>query len=260
MHNDKILDRVRKLLALAEGAGTPEEAGTAYAQAQKIIAAHALTEEQIRQARLRETGRPDDREPIVKRIVYVSNGGTMPTWIGVLCNVLSEVNGCDACQGHAFGQAAREVGGKKDHVRTLEVWGRASDLEIVAELLSIISGQIEALCVASGFHGRTALNNFRLGATGVVCSRLRLAAQQARRTLELEAAKETTPAAGEVTALALRTLDDRNKMAEAAMRAAYPKMTAGRSSSSRVDYAAREAGRKAGARVAISRQRSIGGN
>ncbi len=62
--NDKILDRVRKLLALAERAGTPEEAGTAYATAQKLIAQHALSDEQIRVARLRETGGPVD-EPIV---------------------------------------------------------------------------------------------------------------------------------------------------------------------------------------------------
>ena len=45
---NKILDRIRKLLALAEGAGTPEEAGTAYATAQKLIAQHALTDEQVR--------------------------------------------------------------------------------------------------------------------------------------------------------------------------------------------------------------------
>lgn len=127
-------------------------------------------------------------------------------------------------------------------------------------MLGIISGQIDALCSASGFEGRTARNNFRLGAVGVVCSRLRLAAQQARRSLELEAAKqdEVAPvAASEITALALRSLDDRGKMAAAAMKAAYPRMTTGRSSSARVDYAAREAGRKAGTRVAITRQRAL---
>lgn len=261
MHNDKIIDKIRKLLALAENAGTPEEAGTAYATAQKLIAQHQLTEEQIRQARLRETGQVGTDEPILKRIVYVSNGGSMPTWIGMLGNAIAEVNGCDMCVGHEFGENARAAGGQKFHVRVLEAWGRASDLELVEELLRVISGQIDALCDASRFTGRTARNSFRIGAVTVVCSRLREAARAARRQLELEAGRSNEPAAvQEITALALRSLDDRNKLAQAAMKTAYPTMRGGSSSSFRVDQAASAAGRAAGAQVSITRQRALGAN
>jgi hypothetical protein len=246
---NKILDRIRKLLALAEGAGTPEEAGTAYATAQKLIAQHALTDEQVRIARLRETGGPVN-EPIVSRIVHMTQTPQMPTWLGILGQCLADVNGCDMVQGHTFN-------GKS--VRTLKAWGRESDLAIVEELLRIIPGQIDVLCARSLFTGRTARNNFRLGAVSMVCERLRLAARQARKAIEESAAKQDASApaiVGEVTALALRALDDRHALATAAMRKDCPNLRT-KSSSSRTDHAARAAGRAAGAQVSVTRSKAL---
>lgn len=253
MHSDdKILDRVRKLLALAERAGSPEEAGTAYATAQKLIAQHALSDEQVRVARLRETGGPVD-EPIISSLIYVSPVPQMPTWLGILGGCIADVNGCDVVISNMYQPEVRK------RVRMLKGWGRASDLAMVKELLRIISGQIEALCDVSPFSGRTARNNFRLGAVSVVCDRLRVAAREARKAIEATAAQQDAgaPAAiSEVTALALRTLDNRHALATAAMRKACPNLTT-RSSSARSDHAARSAGRAAGARVGITRARSL---
>lgn len=251
--NDKILDRVRKLLALAERAGTPEEAGTAYATAQKLIAQHALSDEQIRVARLRETGGPVD-EPIIRRIVYVSQVLQMPTWIGILGGCIADVNGCDLVIG-----CMRTPEDPRKAVRMMEGWGRASDLTMVEELVRIIAGQIDTLCDQSPFSGRTARNNFRLGAVSVVCDRLRAAAREARKAIEATAAVQdaSAPAAvAEVTALALRSLDSRHALATAAMRKDCPnlRMT---TSSARSDYAARQAGRAAGARVNVTRSKAL---
>lgn len=254
--NDKIIDRVRKLLALAERAGTPEEAGTAYATAQKLIAQHALSDEQLRIARLRETGGPVD-EPIVSRIVFITQTPQMPTWIGVLGGCLAAVNGCDMVQGYVSDGKAR--GAQGNDVRTLKAWGRASDLAMVEELLRIIPGQIDVLCSQSPFTGRTARNNFRLGAVSAVCERLRAAAMQARKAIEAtSSAQDAGAPAGvaEVTALALRTLDNRLTLAAAALKRDCPNVVH-KSSHSRTDYAARQAGRAAGARVRVTRANAL---
>ena len=251
--NDKILDRVRKLLALAERAGTPEEAGTAYATAQKLIAQHALSDEQIRVARLRETGGPVD-EPIVRRVVYVSQVLQMQTWIGILGGCIADVNGCDLVIG-----CMRDIKDPRKAVRMMEGWGRASDLAMVEELIRIIAGQIDTLCDQSPFAGRTARNNFRLGAVSVVCDRLRAAAREARKAIEATAATQdaSAPAAiAEVTAIALRSLDNRHTLATAAMRKDCPNLRTVKSSA-RSDYAARSAGRAAGARVSVTRSKAL---
>jgi len=118
---------------------------------------------------------------------------------------------------------------------------------------------LDTLCDQSPFTGRTARNNFRLGAVSVVCDRLRSAAREARKAIEATAATQDASApavVAEVTAIALRALDSRNALATAAMRKDCPNLTA-RRSSCRSDYAARSAGRAAGARVGITRSRAL---
>lgn len=258
----KALDRVRKLLALSEKAGTPEEAGTAFAQAQKIIATHALSMEQIRQARLREAGGSAVDEPLVERILFVASGSSTPTWVGVLAMAIAEVNGCDVVWSTRFGPAAREVGAKAgvDAVKVLRGFGRASDLEVVEELIRLIVGRVNELVKTCGWTGRTALNNYRLGAVTSICERLREAAKAAR--LALQASAEThdagNAAATSCTSLALRTLDGRLERAKTELRAKVPGLRT-RSSSSTVDLGARADGRAAGRTVSLSRSRAIGG-
>lgn len=260
--NDKIIDRVRKMLALAERAGTPEEAGTAFAMAQKIIAENALSMEQVRQAQLKaDASRPAD-EPIVKRIVYVHQSAQTPTWIGMMGNAIAEVNGCSLIWLSKYGQVARVAGAKPgiDEVKVLDGWGRATDLEIVEELLRTISGQVDGLARRSGFTGRTALNNFRLGCVQTVNRRLREAAAEARKSLAATAEKETNVAARECTSLALRSLDDRKAVADRTMRATFEAnggKIRNKRTSSRSDWTARTAGQRAGGTVNISRTRSI---
>lgn len=249
MTDFKIIDRVRKLFNLAEKAGTVEEAGTAAALAQKLIAEHALSEEQIRQARAMETGEKVD-EPIVARITYVAAaGGKTPTWISILSNCIEQVNGC-------YGIMVWHDHGRRVASKT---WGRASDVDLVEELLRVIAGQIDAMCDASPHRGRTAKNSFRLGAVSEVCMRLRRAAADRRRTLELEAAARDAgnSSATTVTALALRTLDARKDIARAECERSEGKIRKGRSARSNTDYAAYRDGQRAGATVNVTRTRAI---
>lgn len=257
----KLIDRVRKLLALAERAGTPEEAGTALANAQKIIAENALSMEQVHQAQMRADATRKD-EPIVQRIVYVAKSSQCQTWIGVLVYAIAQANGCEVIWGRARGPKARELNAPHgvDEVAYIKAYGRASDLEIVEELSRIVTGQVDELARRSGWEGRTALNSFRLGACNTICDRLRAATQAARKALEAAAEEQNAMApesARQVTALALRSLDDRQARASAALRSENKVRT--HTTRSRVNHDARSDGQRAGGRVSLSSARAIGG-
>lgn len=238
---DKHIDRVRKLLAIANSSHSPEEAGTAFAHAQKIMTEHAISEEQVRVAAARQLGQDVKPEPVISRIVWTAKGHKAQTWIGVLGMCLAEVNGCSFVQTCA------------DNAAVYKAWGRASDLDLLAELLRTIPGQIDALCDRSPHSGRTARNNFRLGAVQVVNERLRAAAKQARSALNIGTETGETAAC---TAIALRNIDNRTSLAIAARAAECPRMrTVGHSS--RRDSSAYESGRAAGAQVNTNRGRAL---
>lgn len=64
MANEKILDRVRALLAIAEHPNTPpHEADTALTQANRLMAKHAIQEATARAAQTREERRAVERKP-----------------------------------------------------------------------------------------------------------------------------------------------------------------------------------------------------
>src|SRR5690606_35943284 len=143
----------------------------------------------IRIARAQEQGDPTD-EPVLSQIVYASTGPKIPGWISILAHAIAESNGVEDVRIYLHGPAAREHGANSDEIRAIKAWGRASDLEIVAELLRLVAAQIDDMCSRSGFEGRTARNNFRLGAAQVVCRRVRDAAGAARKAIEAAAAEQ----------------------------------------------------------------------
>ncbi len=251
MHDDttKAIDKVRKLLALAAGAGTPEEAAAALANAQRVAARAALTEEQVRLASLPSIAGPGRTTPPVSRMVHVAEGN-VATWRALLCGHLARANGCTyvVYQGHV---AAAD--GTFTAIKGLKVWGREADLDLVAVMLETIGGQLDALAKRAGVRGRTGLNNFRLGAVQVIGERVAKAAAEARQALEAEAVADRP---GGCTALALRNLDNRQALAEA-QRTADIGRTTSRRTSSRVDPYAREAGRRAGAAIGLTPAKSL---
>lgn len=236
---NKALDKIKKLLALAERAGTPEEAGTAFATAQRLMTAHAISEAQVRAAATLAGYQAD--EPIVARIVWSRTGSQIPTWIFVVVNAVAVSNGCSplCCSGRA----------------AVKAWGAASGLDATETLIGPITGQIDALAKCSGLSGRTALNNFRLGAAQVVAARLQRA--RAAALAETRALAESAPhVEAEITALALRSVEGALKAATSRMHVDVPGIRKVSSSSS-YDADARAAGQAAGARVNLSASKGL---
>jgi hypothetical protein len=238
MADSKILDRVRKLLELAKSDNI-NEAGNAAAAAQELMTRHAIGE-----AMLDVNPDADEKaEPIEHDLLHATGGQQLPTWKGSLGVALCEVNGCKCFR----------TGGN------LNVIGRPSDAATVRYLFAYIAGEIDRLAQQAaderGNPGRTWLNNFRLGAMSEVNRRLRQAHADTRTAMRQEAVASDTLGTG--TALvrvnnALVKLD-----AHKAAVADYGKQklhlrSSGRSHS-RFNGSAREAGRRAGAAIDLSR-------
>lgn len=235
MQTDKAADKIAKLLRLADKAGTPEEAATAFSLAQKMMTAHAITEAQARAAG-KAAGACND-EPIVSRIVYAHKSSSLPTWIACLASAVCAANGCAPL-------ASQEKGR-----RTIKAWGTSSDLTRATDLLASVIGQIDAMAKASWCRGRTALNNFRLGAMEVVCKRI----EGARK----EALAEAADPECEVTAQALALVKSAGERADAVLRREVSGIRKASSVSFRTDRSARNAGRAAGSRVNVSGGRAL---
>jgi len=88
MSEDKIIDKIRKLLALAERGGTAEEAESAFAKAQALMAKHAIDE-----ARLVAAGQAPSEE-IIKHVVHVRSRDEIKRAKFLLLHHVAKANHC----------------------------------------------------------------------------------------------------------------------------------------------------------------------
>jgi hypothetical protein len=234
--NDKVLDRVRKLLELAKSANM-NEAGNAAAAAQTLMSRHSITEAMI------DVSRDQDEkdEPIASDALHI-HGETLPTWKSVLADRMCGVNQCKSFR----------IGG------SLYIVGRPSDAGTVRYLFAFVAREIDRLCIeaasALGSPGKTWLNNFRLGAATEVARRLEEAHQATRAAMRQEAHAGDT--LGNGVALmrvnnALTKLNDQCVAVEKYSKEVL-KIRAGRRIRSRYDPYAHEAGKRAGASIDLS--------
>jgi hypothetical protein len=177
-----IVDKIAKLLALAEGKGTtPAEASTAAAQAQRLMDRHKLTRAAVEDHE-RPEGIERDTEPL-----YV--GRRMVSWLRVLASGVTRTNDCRLLMVK-----------RSDGQRRLELLGRASSVAVARHLFAYLQREIDRLSKEAlrerHFPGRggarTWGNNFRLAAAVEVSERLkrerlavRLAAQSQGATTAL---------------------------------------------------------------------------
>jgi hypothetical protein len=208
---EKIIDKIRKLLRLADRAGTPGEAAAAAAAAQRLQAAH-----RIETLVLEEAG-PSVVDPVGSESVQPENQARTH-WRSRLALILAKANGCRAY-----------------HARNrLHVAGRTSDRETVRELFAWLCVAIDRLAIEHcGGLGATYFNNFRVGAVEAVGEKLAADVKAREETLR------TTNA----TALVLV------RKSEAAVDqwcAANLHLWSGRRAHFRQDGDARAAGREAG--------------
>jgi hypothetical protein len=237
---DKILDRVRKLLELAKSDNV-NEAGNAAKQAQILMSRHAITEAMV------DVEADDDEamEEIETGLLH-REGRQLATWKGRLGMVMCEVNQCKCYRNGP----------------SLRIIGRPSDATTVRYLFSYVAREIERLCAQEadlrGNPGRTWRNNFRLGATEEVNRRLREAHKEARAAMKQEAQDGDTLGNGVALVRvnsALAKLDARQEAAEDYGKRVL-KLRKGSGSHSRYDSDGRAAGKRAGASIDLGGARA----
>jgi hypothetical protein len=220
---EKLLDRVRKLLALA-GSPNVHEAALAAARAQALIEEHrlhaALAAEEAAEAEPVDSGAGAPLE-VTRR---------PRKWKGVLAARLAEVNGC---------VAYTVVDGREER---LLLAGRADDRAAVAAIWDWLVQRLEWASATEGAGRDRAWHEaFRVGAAEVVARRLAEARQAARDGLAQGAG-----------AAALAVVDARLTTRQAAVDrfvAERLRLKPGRGMS--LDARALAAGRAAGARLPL---------
>lgn len=148
----RVLERVRKLLALATS-NNVHEAALAAAQAQALIDRHRL------QALLAE----ETLEPITDGTEAPLERARRPRlWRSVLASALAEVNGCLAWSAERSGETA------------LYILGRSDDRAAVVALFQWLGPRIEWLSATHAAGKSRAFHDaFRIGAVETVTERLR---------------------------------------------------------------------------------------
>jgi len=233
-----VLDKVRKLLRLAQSPNA-NEAALAAAKAQRLIDEHHLQTALL----ALETHAPDAAadEPIVD---FASKGAPLERatarlerWRVCLADVVARANACRIYLSSG----------------SIALVGRPSDADSVRYLYEYLTREVERLCDLEGRGcGRTWRNNYRLGVVDAITLKLQAMRQQF-------AADAREQAAGNSTALvlmnqALARVEQRGRTVETWTKT-HLKLRAGRAWSARGDYGARAAGQRAGRSIAINNAR-----
>lgn len=233
MADDKILDRVRKLLELASKNDNVAEATSAAARAQELMTRYAIGAEMLMTA-----GTVD--EQIEADLLYA--GARVATWRDQLALPLCAANQCKVYRSNG----------------ALHIIGRASDAATVRYLFIYVANEIERLCKFEadmrGNPGNVWCSNFKMGAALEVGQRVREAAQAAQAAMRREADAGDTLGTGSAIVLvngALAKLDARKQAVEEFGRKKL-NLRAGKRSQSKVDDNARTAGQRAGKHIDLT--------
>lgn len=180
--NEKLLDRVRKLLRLAEGTSNPNEAAAAAAAAQKIITEHNLGIVSLDEAEA--VAEELDDGPI--RAMFFNGYGDAanevfrtrrPLWAGQLAGSIAKVNGCS-------------VYWTRDHNKKWHVaWvGRKADTATSVYLWRYLCRQVnEITAKQTQGRGRDYAASFRQGMVYTLGARLTAAHDEAKRGAQQQA-------------------------------------------------------------------------
>jgi hypothetical protein len=245
MLNDKVVDKIRKLLRLAESADVNEAAAAAGA-AQRLMEEHRIDQAMISLDDDESDGTPDEEDIRSWADEPLESSGRLPGWKSQLAVAIAGVNGCQVFLGRAY------KGDDYDHPQTtLCLVGRPSDVASVRYLFAYLTKEIDRLCKLHGRGlGRTWANSFRVGAVHTVRKRLKQAQEKARLDARSKLKGKGTTALAKLD-LALARVDKRALEAEAWMKE-HLKLTSARSSRTRRDWDAYAAGKRAGGSIDLS--------
>lgn len=160
----KILDKVRRLLALAQGNPNPHESAAAAARAQALMSQHAIDE---------ATLDVDTDEDEVQAQWLGEQTTNLVHWRGGLSAAVARSNRCETAWG--LNPKGR---------RQIMVFGSPDDIATVRYLYSALVRMCRESAKAAMQHGvisgRSEANAYRLGWVKAVASRLMEAAEQTR--------------------------------------------------------------------------------
>lgn len=166
-NDDQIIEKIQKLMALAERAGSKEEAELAFTRAQELRTRYAISELAL------ELGRFGQREPIESETVTV---GTDRSVQELLWDV-AVVNNCQCLYIYTVVQARN--GKYRQRHDKIEIWGRRSDIEFSKLLFTSLRMHCEhTLLIArevnpKRYGGKSAGYSFRIGFHDGVMKKLR---------------------------------------------------------------------------------------
>jgi len=162
---EKMLERVRRLLRLAEGASNANEAAAAAAAAQKLIEMHRLDQAMLD---IRDDRQPVE-EPVERDPSPLDRSKTRVLWKGILANSIAAVNNCKAIG------AAR--GGN------IEIIGTASNIATVRYLYAYFVRQVDVMADGYAGYGRAWIHAWRAGCAETIAVRLRDAQAKLREDM-----------------------------------------------------------------------------
>lgn|SRR5262245_41026866 len=235
-NNHSVIDKVARLLRLAEGEGTnPNEAAVAAATAARLMAEHRLERSDIEGAEL-------DAEPIEIPEAALHIMKKRVPWITALGAGVARSQGYRTYLKIRVSHLGRQT--------QLALVGRKSDVEATRYLFTYLHREIARLCELARERfeidpGLVAANSFRMGAVEVVIRRLREAREQAAHDFAEKRGKQRA-------STALARVDQRDAQVELWMKKEM-KLEQTRSTRQSYDRSAVDAGRRAGRSIELRR-------
>lgn len=208
----EILDKIRKLRALATSSNVHEAAAAARA-AERLIQEHEIAEAEL----LEERDEPVESEQVA------TFGSRIPAWRSYLLSSLAQQYGC------SYVRLVRRLGRTEQVYRA---FGRRADLATLIYQYAFFVLEIDRLATAHARgKSRTWGRSFRLGAVVAIAQALRAARDEVRAS---------------ASSSALVALDRRALAADDAVARAYPDLRTARKRPTEVDGCAFRAGHRAG--------------
>jgi hypothetical protein len=151
-NDDKILERIRALLALSTSSNE-FEAASAAAKAQELLLKHNLTLSQI----------PNGQREEITRTNFVRVG---PLWLDMLMEAVATANCCKVIRNQSGNFYSRIL----DDGWGYAVFGTESNIEVAHYLFEYLSNTILRLTPA--FYNRSQKDSFKKGAVSIIRKRL----------------------------------------------------------------------------------------
>lgn len=191
MGDDKIIDRIKKLLGMAHGRGTtPAEAASFAAEAQRLMAQHGLDSATV-MARGLAKGHEHDG-PVGAHRASEKTSRRRIIWQGRLASTIAECGGGDMYWQNDW---IYENGQRIVSVSTMFI-GRPTQVEGWRVMYEWLCDEVDHLCksalvdLPSWENSRNYANAFRLGAVDTICRRLRDSARNQHIEFEKLAEEE----------------------------------------------------------------------